>query len=76
MSGELLLIFLVTLLVFGPKKLPMLASHLGMLLRHLISFKNKINLLWEQQVQELQLKENQDKAAQADKQYQALDKEG
>lgn len=73
MSGELILIFLVTLVVFGPKKLPMLASHLGLLVRQLNIWKNKINSLWEQQAQELQLKENQRKAAEADARYRAQD---
>lgn len=75
MSGELILIVLVALLVFGPKKLPMLATHLGLVMRQISIWKNKINVLWEQQVQELQLQENQHKADEADKHYKALDKE-
>lgn len=73
MSGELILIFLVALVVFGPQKLPMLASHLGLLVRQLNIWKNKINNLWEQQAQELQLKENQRKAEEADACYRAQD---
>lgn len=75
MSGELILIVLVALLVFGPNKLPMLATHLGLVMRQISILKNKINVLWEQQVQELQLQENQRKADEADKHYKTLDKE-
>lgn len=75
MSGELILIVLVALLVFGPKKLPMLATHLGLVMRQISIWKNKINVLWEQQVQELQLQENQRKADEADKHYKTLDNE-
>ena len=75
MSGELILIVLVALLVFGPNKLPMLATNLGLVMRQISILKNKINVLWEQQVQELQLQENQRKADEADKHYKTLDKE-
>lgn len=75
MSGELILIVLVALLVFGPKKLPMLATHLGLVMRQISIWKNKINVLWEQQVQELKLQENQRKADEADKHYKTLDNE-
>ena len=69
MSGELVLIFLVALIVFGPKKLPMLASHLGLLMGQITRWKYKINTLWEQQLKELELQENQRKADEADKHY-------
>ncbi len=75
MSGELVLTLMVALLVFGPKKLPMLASHLGLFIRQMNLWKNKVMVLWEQQVQELQLQENQRKAEEADKHYKVLDNE-
>lgn len=69
MSGEILIIFIVAFIVFGPKKLPMLATHLGLLLRKINQLKNQAAALWQQQLNELQLQENQLKAKEADKQY-------
>lgn len=69
MSSELLLIFVVALLVFSPKKLPMLASHLGSLIRQFNKLKSHTSLLWEQQLNELRLEENESKATEADKHY-------
>lgn len=69
MSSELLLIFIVTVIVFGPKKLPMLAQHLGLFIGKFNQFKNNITLLWQQQLKELQLQENKRKAEEADKCY-------
>ncbi|KTC91572.1 twin-arginine translocase TatA/TatE family subunit [Fluoribacter dumoffii] len=68
-SGEILLILLVALIVFGPNKLPMLARHLGLLIRRLNQFKAQATVLWQQQLNELQLQENQRKAKEADEQY-------
>ncbi|MDR3442538.1 MAG: twin-arginine translocase TatA/TatE family subunit [Legionella sp.] len=70
MSGELLLICIVALIVFGPKKLPMLAQHLGLLLRQVNQLKSKAAALWQEQLNELQLQENKRKAEEADRQYQ------
>lgn len=70
MSGELLLIVIVALIVFGPKKLPMLARHLGLLLRQVSQLKSKAATLWQEQLNELQLQENKRKAEEADRQYQ------
>ena len=69
MSMELLLIFIVALIVFGPKKLPMLASHLGLLMRKLNHLKAQATAFWQQQLNEHQLQENERKAEEADKQY-------
>lgn len=69
MSGELVLIVIVSLVVFGPKKLPMLASHLGLVMRQITTWKSKLELLWDKQIKELQLQENQKKAEKADKHY-------
>lgn len=69
MSGELLVIFLVILIVFGPNKLPMLAEHLGKLFAHLTQLKQQLNQFWQNQLNEQQLLENQRKAEQADSLY-------
>ena len=68
-SGEFLVIFIVALIVFGPKKLPMLASHLGLLIRKLNQLKAQASVFWQQQLNALQLQENQRKAKEADQQY-------
>ncbi|MCW8399038.1 twin-arginine translocase TatA/TatE family subunit [Legionella sp. PATHC038] len=68
-SGELLVILVVALIVFGPKKLPMLATHLGLLLRKLNQLKAQAAALWQQQLNAVQLQENQRKAQEADEQY-------
>jgi sec-independent protein translocase protein TatB len=69
MSLELLLILLVALIVFGPQKLPMLASHLGLLMRHLNKLKATTSVFWQQQLNEYQLEENKHKAEEADNHY-------
>ncbi|MCE0722155.1 Sec-independent protein translocase subunit TatA/TatB [Legionella resiliens] len=68
-GGELLIIFIVALIVFGPKKLPMLATHLGLLIRKLNQLRAQAGILWQQQLDALQLQENQRKAKEADEQY-------
>ncbi|MBA2655400.1 MAG: twin-arginine translocase TatA/TatE family subunit [Tatlockia sp.] len=65
-SAELLLSFCVALIVFGPKKLPMLAEHLGKLLRYLDYCKKQVSLFWQKQLAEQQLQENIRKAEQAE----------
>lgn len=72
MSGQLLLIFLVSLVVFGPTKLPMLANHLGVLLRQVNKMKEQAAAFWQQQINEYQLHENELKAKLADEQYKEL----
>lgn len=69
MSAELLVIFIVALIVFGPEKLPMLARHLGLLVRQFNRLKAHAATLWQQQLNEYQLQENKRKAEEADKQY-------
>ncbi|TAL60547.1 MAG: twin-arginine translocase TatA/TatE family subunit [Legionella sp.] len=68
-SSEFLLILVVAVIVFGPNKLPMLARHLGLAMRKVNQFKNQAQLLWEQQLNELQLQDNLRKAEEADKHY-------
>ncbi len=69
-SGELLLTLIVALIVFGPSKLPMLATHLGLLIRKINQIKEQATAFWQQQLNEHQLQENQRRAEQGDKQYQ------
>lgn len=69
-SAQLLITMLVTLLVFGPKKLPMLAHHLGQLITRIERYKNQARALWQTQLNEQLLQENQRKALNADALYQ------
>jgi sec-independent protein translocase protein TatB len=69
---ELLVIFIVAVVAFGPNKLPMLATHLGLLVQKINWLKNQISSFWQQQVNQYQLQENQRKAKEADKHYQDI----
>lgn len=69
-SSELLLTLLVALIVFGPNKLPMLATHLGKLFRLIENLKKQTAVFWQQQLDEQQLLENRRKAEQVDRIYQ------
>lgn len=71
MSGELLVIFVVAIIVFGPSKLPMLAEHLGKLFRQITVLKQKASAFWHDQLNEQQLLENQRKAEKADASYES-----
>jgi len=64
--GELLLILVVALFVLGPKKLPMLAYHLGKLIRYCHHYKQRALIFWQQQYD---LQESMDKAVKADRKY-------
>jgi len=68
-SAELLLVLIVALIVFGPSKLPMLATHLALLMRKVNQFREHCSSLWQQQLNELQLQENLKKAKKADEHY-------
>ena len=72
--SELLLTLLVTLLVFGPSKLPMLARHIGLFILKLNKIKQQINIYLEHQLQENSraeaLQNNIKKAEAADESYQ------
>lgn len=61
MSLELLLIFGVTLMVFGPQKLPMLAKHVVLLNKTIRRYQQKWRTLQRQITQEagLQIREQQ-----------------
>jgi sec-independent protein translocase protein TatB len=66
---ELLLILFVAILVFGPNKLPMLARHLGLLLRKMNQLQMQVLEFWREQQKALQLQDNERAAEKADKTY-------
>ena len=68
-TGQLLLTLLVALMVFGPNKLPMLAEHLGRFISRLDKYKQQANALWQAQLNQQQLLENESKALEADVAY-------
>ena len=68
-GGELLIILLVALIVFGPNKLPELAANLGKVLAKARTIKSQIDNHIEQQQLQLTLEENLKKAAQVEKDY-------
>lgn len=68
-TAELLVIFLVALIVFGPSKLPMLAEHLAKLVKMAGKLKGQAATFWQNQLNEQRLKENQKKAESADEKY-------
>ncbi|STX27565.1 TatB protein (twin arginine translocation) [Legionella beliardensis] len=68
-SSELLIIIMVAIVAFGPNKLPMLAEHLGKLIRQLNHLRAQATQFWQTQLNEQQLRENQQKAEKADSLY-------
>ncbi|WP_419419798.1 twin-arginine translocase TatA/TatE family subunit [Legionella sp. D16C41] len=68
--GEIIIILIVALIVFGPNKLPMLAEHLGKVIRQLNLFKAQLANFWQTQLNEQQLRENEEKAKKVDTIYQ------
>lgn len=67
--SELVLTTVIALIVFGPKKLPLLAQHVGLLLNQIQHYKQLLLQFWETQQQHLQLQQNIEKAKKADKKY-------
>jgi sec-independent protein translocase protein TatA len=49
---ELIVIFIVALVVFGPKKLPELGKSLGKGLREFNKAKNELKATWDEQIRE------------------------
>jgi len=49
---ELILIFIIALVVFGPKKLPELGKSLGKGLREFNKAKNELKATWDEQMRE------------------------
>ena len=71
--AELLIIFLVALIAFGPKQLPMVARHLARGAKILTHYKEQVAQIWHSHVNEMQLKDNEEKASEADKRYQSIE---
>lgn len=69
-SGQLFLTMLIALLVFGPKKLPMLARHVGRFVARLEYYRQQLMILWQSLLHQQQLLENTRKASEADTIYQ------
>lgn len=67
--SELIIIFIVAIIVFGPNKLPMLARHLGLLMAKLNQLKMQWAAFWDSQLNEAQLLDNERKAQKADEAY-------
>lgn len=67
--SELLVIFIVALVVFGPDKLPELARNLGKVVAKGRRLKQQIDEKFHQQDLQLQLEENLKKAEKADQLY-------
>lgn len=68
-AAELLVILLVAVVAFGPKQLPLLARHLGFLIRRINQLKATMNDYLQQAVLEDQLLQNEQKARDADRHY-------
>ncbi|MGQ3890755.1 Sec-independent protein translocase subunit TatA/TatB [Legionella sp. CNM-4043-24] len=66
-SGELLVIAIVAVIVFGPDRLPALARRLGKLLRQIQQLREQAGRFWQAQLNEQQLLENQRKADEAER---------
>lgn len=64
---ELLVTLLVALIVFGPKQLPMLAKHLGLLFGKANRLKSRAADLIDIELKQQQLTENIKKAMEAEK---------
>ena len=70
MMNEWLLIGLVALFAFGPKKLPLLATHLGAAFRFILRMKTFLAQSLQKEINQQLLQESEEKAKVADKLYQ------
>ena len=70
--GETIIIMLVMVCVLSPKKLPMVARHLGIVMRYLKNSRVTLEKMWQQYNQQQRLQENIKKAEAADASYQCL----
>lgn len=70
---EWLVIVVVAFVVFGPQKLPQLATQVGTILRKLNQVRYQMNRFLQTQLQEQQLLQNQQKAEDAEALYRDRD---
>ncbi|HBI22397.1 MAG TPA: preprotein translocase subunit TatB [Legionella sp.] len=68
-TSELLLTVVVALVVFGPKKLPMLARHLGQLIAKGHHYQQQALAIWQSHLNKQRLQENRNRAQEADASY-------
>lgn len=68
--AEMLVILSVSLMVFGPKKLPMLARHLGFWFGKFRRWQEQWHTFWQMKTKEIELFENEKKAEISDALYQ------
>jgi len=67
--AELAVIIIVALFVINPKQLPTILRNLGKILSHFRNFSDQAKNVIEEQAKLEILKNNEDRAAQADEQY-------
>jgi len=67
--AELFIIVIITLMVFGPKRLPQFAQRLGKLWSSLHRFNEEMHAVLDGEVMKSQLEKNIAKAKQADSHY-------
>ena len=75
MTSELLLIALIALLVFHPKKWPMVIRHAGILINRLKSYQARLHAFWTAQWAEVTLLDHEKKAKEADAIYDGSSKD-
>ena len=71
MTSELLLIFVVALLVFNPKKWPMVIKHATKVIQYIKHYQALAHDAWKTQTAEIKLTANEEKAKEADALYEA-----
>lgn len=67
--SEVIVILVVALIVFGPERLPSLAQKIGRLIGKARMMSNDLKQELDEQLKHEQLKENQQRAEQAEQQY-------
>lgn len=69
MTSELLLIFVVALLVFNPKKWPMVIQHATKAIQYIKHYQALAYDNWKTKMSEMKLSDNEKKAKEADALY-------
>lgn len=67
--AEVFIVVIITLVVFGPKRLPQLAQRAGKLWSSLLRLKEEMQVMLAGEVRQSELQENIAKAKQADAHY-------